>query len=93
MSKKKSGILRNLRNPGIFRTGYIQNPGIFRTRGIFTTLPYSEPWDIKNPRQIQNPVKHLRWSVVQKLLTAIVVFANYNYFCNISFVRSLLFKI
>ena len=42
MSKKKSGILRNLRNPGIFRTGYIQNPGIFRPRGIFTTLPYSE---------------------------------------------------
>ena len=49
----------------------MQNPGIFRTE------VYSELWDTQNTRQIQNSVKHLRWSVEQKLLTAILVFANY----------------
>ena len=57
----------------------MQNPG------IFVTKVYSKLWDIQNSRQIQNPVKHLQWSIVQQLLTAIVVSANYNYFCNIAF--------
>ena len=52
----------------------MQNPGIFRTE------VYSEPWDTQNSTQIQNPIKNLRWNVVQKLLTAKVVFINYYYF-------------
>ena len=54
-----------------------------------TNPVFSEPWDTQNLSQMQNPVKHLQWSIVQKLLTAIVVFANYNYFCNISFSHSI----
>ena len=65
----------------------MHNPGTFRTE------VYSETWDTQNLRQIQNPVKRLQWSIVQKLLTAIAVFPNYNYYCNISFSHSLLFKI
>ena len=47
---------------------HMQNPGIFRTE------VYPEPSDT------QNPVKHLRWSIVQKLLTElflqiIIIFA------------------
>ena len=93
MNRKYSGILGILCNPSIFRTmvyskrWHIQNPDIFRTK------VYSEPWDTQNLTQIQNLAKHLRWSIVQKLLTAIVVFANYNHFCNISFSSSLLFQI
>ena len=93
MARKYSGILRTLCKPSIFRTliyskpWHIQNPDIFRTE------VYSEPWDTQNLTKIQNPIKHLQWSVVQKLLTAIVVFSNYNYFCNISFLSSLLFKL
>ena len=51
---------------------------------------YSEPWYIQNrkPRHIQNPVKYLRWSVLRKLLTAVVVFGNY--FRNVSFSHYLL---
>ena len=80
MARKYSGILRTLYNPSIFRTlvyskpWHIQNPDIFRTE------VYSEPWDTQNLTKIQNPIKHLQWSVVQKLLTAIVAFSNYNYF-------------
>ena len=93
MPRKYSGIVRTQCNPSIFRTlvsskpWHIQNPDTFRTD------VYSEPWDTWNLAQIQNPVKHLRWSIVQKVLTAVVVFANDNYFCNISFSSSLLFKI
>ena len=39
---------------------YNQKAGIFRTRGIIITLVYSEPW------HIQNTVKRLRWTVLQK---------------------------
>ena len=34
--------------------------------GILRTLGYSELWYIQNSRHIQNPVSHLRWSVLQK---------------------------
>ena len=64
------------------RVSCIQNLGIFRT------LTYSEPWHIQNPRYIGNPVKHLQRNVLQKQSTAIIIFANYNYFRNISFSRS-----
>ena len=56
-------------------------------------LAHAEQRYIQNARQIQNSVKHLWWSTVQKLLTAIVVFENYNCFCNISFSLSLRFLI
>ena len=97
MPRKYTGILRTLCNPTIFRIlvysrpWHIQNQRHTQNPGIFRTEVYSEPWDTQNQRQIQNPVKHLRWSIVEKLLTAIVVFANYNYFCNISFSHSLHF--
>ena len=58
---------------------------------IFRAEVYSEPWDTQNLMQIQNTVKHLRRNIALKLLTAMVVFANYNYFCNTSFSHSLLF--
>ena len=76
MPRKYSGILRTLCYSSRFRIlvyskpWHIQNPDIYRTEA------YSEPWDTQNLTQIQNPVKHLRWSTVQKLLTSIVIFAN-----------------
>ena len=33
---------------------------------IVTFLEYSESWHISNPTDIQNPLKDLRWSVLQK---------------------------
>ena len=56
------------------------------------TQAYSEPWYIQNQklRHVQNPVENLQWSRLQKLLTGVVVFANY--FCN-SFSHSLLILI
>ena len=83
--------------PGIFRTmcysdilWYIQNPNIFRTRNIFITLLYSECCHIQNPRHIQNPVKHLRWSNSRKQLMTIVIFTNYDYVCKACRVLSLM---
>ena len=40
---------------------------------------YSKPW------YIQNPIKHLRWNVLRIQLTAMIIFASYNYFRNIIF--------
>ena len=60
---------------------YIQNQthtkdiSIFRTLAVSRPDTYSEPWNIQNQRHIQNPVKHLRWSFLQKQLTAIIIFA------------------
>ena len=51
---------------------YIHNHEVFRTEA------YAELWDTQSPRQILNPVKHLQRSNVQKLLIAVVVFANYD---------------
>ena len=51
-----SVIFRN--STGIFKT--LCNPRIFKT------LVYSEDWHIQNPRHIQNPVRHLQWSVLRK---------------------------
>ena len=58
-------------------------------------MKYSEHWYIQNQQQkyIQNFVKQVRWSVLRKYLTAIVIFANYNNFHIISFSRSLFYKI
>ena len=43
-------------------------------------LAYLESW------HIQNPAKHLRWSIFAKIVN------NYNYFHNISFSSSLLYE-
>ena len=69
MSRKYSDILRTLCNPQ-----HIQNPGIFKTLAYSELKAYSEPW------HIQNLVKHLRWSILQKLFKVMIVFTNYNYF-------------
>ena len=86
MPRKYSRLLRTLCNPSIFRTLAYSKPWHMQNPDIFRTEVYSEPWDTQNSTQIQ------RWSLVQKILTAIVVFAIYKYFCNISFSSSLLFK-
>ena len=79
--KTDLGTLRhNQTYPGIIQG----NSGIFKTlcnSGIFRTVDFQNP-DIF--RHIQNPAKHLRWNVLQKDLTAIIIFANYNNFCSIS---------
>ena len=58
--------------------GILKIMQIFRSWGILRTLVYSEPetcseleaflefWHIENQRFIQNPVKNLWWSVLQK---------------------------
>ena len=96
---------RIFRIRGIFRTRayseqwYIQNPNIFRTEaysepwhiqnsGIFRTLGYSEPEGNSEPCQT-SMMEHC----AKVVNSYIVVFANYNYFCNISVSCSLLFKI
>ena len=48
---------------------------------------------IPNPRHTENPFKHPWWSALRKELTAIIIFANYEYSCNISFSVSLLYGI
>ena len=48
---------------------------------------------IPNPRRTERSVKHPRGSALRKELTTIIIFANYDYFCNISFSRSLLYGI
>ena len=63
------------------------------TQFICRTLLYSKPWHIQNPRHFQYPLKHLQWSILPKQLMAIIIFESYNYFCNISFSRSLLYEI
>ena len=44
----------------------IQNLGIFRTLAYSDLEAYLEPRHTENLGHIQNPVKHLRWSVLQK---------------------------
>ena len=34
----------------------------------YTTVPYSEPWHIKNLRHLQKPVEHVRWSCIFRTL-------------------------
>ena len=92
--RKYSDILRTLCNPSIFRTliyskpwqyaepdAYAEEPWHIQNRGIFRTLGYSEPCQT-------SMMEHCA-----KIVKQIVAFANYNYFCNISYSRSLLFTI
>ena len=55
-----SGIFRTLCYPDIFKTVIYPELWHIRTRSIFRTPVDSECWHIQNPKDIQNPVKHLR---------------------------------
>ena len=80
---------------------YIQNPDIFKTRGIFRTLLYPKLRHIQNERHIQKSghFRTLGYSEsstmerLEKQLTAIIIFASYNHFWNISFSCSLVHEI
>ena len=94
-----SGIFWTLCNPGIFRTllywaswhiqnqnmseaysepWYIHNCGTFRTRKMLRILSYSESKTYSEPCQAST-MEHF-----EKQLTVIIIFASYDYFCNIS---------
>ena len=97
MAAKYSSILRTPCSPSIFRTlvyskpWYIQNQRHMQNPGIFRTEVYSELWDTQNSTQTKNPVKHSTREHCAKVVNNYSCFTNYNYFCNISFSRSLLF--
>ena len=96
--RNDSGIFRIFCNPGIFgalacsEPLHIQNQSNIQNPGILRTLTYSYPHACLESYYIQSPVKHLRQNVLQKQLTGINIFANYNYFRN-NFSCSLLFEI
>ena len=98
MPRKYLVMLRTLFKSSIFRSmvysklWHIQNHKHMQNPGIFRKAVCSEPWNTQNLRQIQNPAKHLQWSSVQIMLTAIVVSANYICFCNVIFSCSPLFN-
>ena len=75
---------------GVFRT--LCNPGIFKNLAYSEPHAYSERWHIQTCH-IRRPVKYLLPSILLKYLTTITFFTNYNYFGNISFSRSLFYKI
>ena len=84
-----SGIIRLIRE--LFR--YIQaclEPCV--TLAYSEPHAYSERWHIQTCH-IRRPVKYLLPSILLKYLTTITFFTNYNYFGNISFSRSLFYKI
>ena len=75
---------------------YTQNPGILKIRDIFRTLVYAKLWHIPNHRHIQNPglfrtggilktLLNIMMEHFEKQLTAVIIFASYNYFQNINF--------
>ena len=41
---------------------------------------YSKPWYIQNRNHIQNPVKHISWSILHKQLMAIIISEIYQLF-------------
>ena len=70
---------------------YIWIRGIFGTRSIFRTVVHSEPWHIQNPGVFRTLAysEPCQTSTMQHF-TKIV--NGYNYFCDISFSRSLLYE-
>ena len=62
--------------PGIF-THY---SCIFRHVQIYSkpsvTVPYSESWHNQNPRHVQNPIQHVRWSILWKQSKGIIIFTH-----------------
>ena len=90
-----SGVFRTLCNPGIFRTltclepeAYLEPWYIHRTRCIFRTLALC----IFLTRGIFGNLSNIYDGAFTKRVNGYNCFANYNYFCNISFSRSLLYK-
>ena len=75
---------------------YIKNPGILKTRGIYRTLVYPKLWHIQDPglfrtlgyskpETYSEPCQTSTMEHFGKQITAIIIFASYNYFCFISF--------
>ena len=86
---------------------YIQSSDMFRTRGIFRTLVFTEAWYIQKPG-IFRTLLYSEPEVYSELCQtstmerfpkkvddsmSIIIFANYKYFRNISFLGSLLCRI
>ena len=76
---------------------HIQNPDISKTLAYSEPETYLESWATQNTwifrtgdilRTLSNIYDEVLWETV-----AIIIFANYNYFCNISFPGPLLHKI
>ena len=92
-------IIRHIQNSGIFRIlahskpeaysepWYIQNFGISRTRDIFRILEYSESEAYSEPYQTSTMERF------EKQLSAIIIFASYNCFPNITFSCPLVLEI
>ena len=75
---------------------YIENPGILKTRGIYRILVYPKLWHIQNPwlfrslgyskpETYSEPCQTPMMEHFGKQITAIIIFASYNYFYFISF--------
>ena len=69
---------RHIQNP--VQLWHIQNQRHIQNPGIIKSLPYLEPEAYLEPCQTST-------------LTTIIIFANYNYFCKISFSGYLLYEI
>ena len=81
---KTRAIFRILVYPKLWhiqKQRYIQNLGLFRTLGYSELEAYPEPCQISTMERFE------------KQLTTIVIFASYNYFCNITFSCPLVHKI
>ena len=81
----------------ILNKKHIQNPGISKTLAYSELETYLESWATQNTwifrtgdilRTLSNIYDEVLWETV-----AIIIFANYNYFRNISFPGPLLYKI
>ena len=81
---KTRGIFRALVYPKLWHIQnqrHIQNPGLFRTLGYSELEAYSEPCQTSMMEGFK------------KQLTALINFASYNYFRNISFSSPLVYEI
>ena len=81
---KTRGIFRTLIHPKLWyvqNQRHVQNPGLFRSPGYLKPEAYSESCQTST---MERP---------EKQLTAIIIFASYNYFRNTSFSRPLVHKI
>ena len=77
---------------------HIQNPCISKVLAHSEIETYSESWALQNPRIIRTGfIPRTLWNIynglLEKQLTAITIFANYNHFCNITFSCPLIHKI
>ena len=63
---------------------HIQCCGTFRTTDIFRILLYKILGYLEQ-EAYSEPCRTLQWNTFENQLTAIIIFASYKYFCNISF--------